>query len=281
MVTSRLRRRLLTGPRVIFDPALTSISATSASASARNFDEDESVASSIWNIVLEASSFLLTIVPMLRFSAGEINCRSSTSAIVFFIPCSLAVSDASIFVSDRSVRAMKASISSIPSSSSVSMSRASPLTIFASGQRSQSFTQRWRSISMILNLYLSPAIAASLTAMRLPPITSTLRMFTWRLPHISRIFSIWSRVVVKYSISLCMIRSSPRGMIVSLRRRMAATWKLCPEAARSFSCMPHRGALPRIFTPTTVSSPSWMSNHVRTHVRSSEVNISFAARYSG
>ena len=91
MVICRDSLRCFTGIPATFEPGRTSSSATSASASARHFDVEESVSSNIWNIVLDARSFLFTTMPMFRFSAWEMNCMFSTLAIVLRMPISLAV----------------------------------------------------------------------------------------------------------------------------------------------------------------------------------------------
>lgn len=101
-------------------------------------------------MVLDASSFLLITVPMLRFSASVISWMFSTSAIDLATPASLAVRHARILVSELSVSDMNASILAMPSSRSRSVSRASPHTISQSGHRSARCRHLSRSMSMIL-----------------------------------------------------------------------------------------------------------------------------------
>ena len=146
------------GARVIFEPSLATISATSASARARHFDVDVSRSRSIWNIRDEARSFLLTTVPIFKPSASDMNCRFSTSAMVFFTPNSLAARQVRILDSLLSEMAMNASASVIPASLRTSVSRASAFITKALWHCSDSLRHFSRSGSSILKLNLSPAI---------------------------------------------------------------------------------------------------------------------------
>ena len=127
------RLRSITGRRVAFEPSSTIISATSASSRARQRGVGRPLSSSIWKMVLDVSSFLLTTTSILSASASAMYCISSISAIVFATPASRAIMQPMMFISEDSLRPMKASAESIPSSRSTSMSRWSALTTVTCG----------------------------------------------------------------------------------------------------------------------------------------------------
>ena len=155
------------------------------------------------------------IVPMFSPSASEMNWMSSTSAMVLLAPEFLggeAGEDIGFELSLRANEGIHVGYSFLAQHADVACVTVDNVAVGTLlGQSAALF-------EIALDYFYLVGVAARAarrTAMRLPPIMSTLRMRLCTLPHISSSSSTWSRVVVKYRMSFSHIRSSPRGMMVS------------------------------------------------------------------